>query len=260
MDHREIEERDIAFLYLKGQLSQDELRLFEEHFVDCSECLERIEILQGLRSGLRQVAAGEASQGRAPALAGWAGWLARWQAWQQAAALACAVLLLVAMPAWLLLARIGTLRRELSRVRQTATQWQDRYSQERQTTAGLQQQLQGEKLAAAVIFPLVTSRSADVSSPVNHIMISRSSAFIVLSLEREHEPGFQSYRVTLKDPAGESSWQTVDLVPSSPTTLAVALPSSFVHEGNYLMTVEGLKPDGHYVVAAHYPFQVSIQR
>jgi hypothetical protein len=259
VDHREIEERDIAFLYLKGQLSADEYRLFEEHFVDCSECLDRIEILQGLRSGLRQAAVEDASQERAPALAGWAGWLARWQAWQQAAALACAVLLLVAMPAWLLLARMGSLRRELSQARQTATQWQDRYNQERQTSAGLQQPFQGEKLAAAAIFPLVTSRSADVSSTVNHITITRSSALIVLSLEREYEPGFQSYRVTLKDPAGTSPWQASDLVPSSPTTLAIVLPSRLVQEGNYLLTIEGLKPDGRYVVAAHYAFQVSIR-
>lgn len=260
MDHREIEERDIALLYMKGQLSADELRLFEEHFVDCSECLDRIEVLQGLRSGLRQVAAEDASKQRAPASAGWAGWLARWQVWQQATALACAILLLVVMPAWLLLAKMGTLRRELSQAKQTATEWRDRYGEERQTIAGLRQQLQGEQLAPVAIFPLVTSRSTDLSSPVNRITISRSAAFIVLSLEREYEPEFQSYRITLKDPAGTSSWQASNLVPSSPAALSVALPSSLVHEGNYFLTLEGLKPDGHYVVAAHYPFQVSMRR
>ncbi len=259
MDHREIEERDIAFLYLKGQLSADELRLFEEHFVNCPECLDRVEALQGLRSGLRQVAVEDASKQQMPALAGWAGWLARWQAWQQATALACAVLLLVALPAWLLLARMETLRRDLSEARQTATEWQNRYSQERQTIAGFPPQFEGEKLAGVAFFPLVTSRSADLSSPVNHITISRSAGVIVLSLQREYGSEFRSYRATLRDPAGTSSRQASDLVPSSSTALSVALSPSLVHEGAYLLTLEGLKPDGHYAVAAHYTFQVSMR-
>src|SRR5262245_45698707 len=62
MDHREIEERDIAFLYLSAKLPADERHQFEEHFVDCQECLERIELLQGFRSRLRKVMAEDASQ------------------------------------------------------------------------------------------------------------------------------------------------------------------------------------------------------
>src|SRR5262249_56238840 len=74
MDHREIEERDIAFLYLKGQLSAEERTAFEEHFVDCRECLDRIELLKGLRSGLKQVATENAARA-GTASGGWSGGL-----------------------------------------------------------------------------------------------------------------------------------------------------------------------------------------
>lgn len=259
MDHRDTEERDTAFLYLKGKLSADERTQFEEHFVDCPQCLDRIEITQHLRSGLKRVAEESMSQEQAPALAGWAGWLARLQAWQQAALLAC-VIVLLAVPASLLVSRIGFLSRELNRAKQISDEWQQRYSHEHQARADLQQQLQPEKLAGAAIFPLVTSRSADLTSPVNRIKVSRTAPWVVLSLERAYESDFQSYRVTLKASGDTASWQASDLVPSSPSALAVALPSSLLRGGNYLLTLEGLTRDGHYVVAASYPFQVSIRK
>ncbi len=54
MEHRDIEERDLARLYCVGKLSQEESLQFEAHFVDCPACLERLERLRSFRNGLKQ--------------------------------------------------------------------------------------------------------------------------------------------------------------------------------------------------------------
>ena len=44
MNHIEIEERQIPELYLRGKLSPDEAAAFEEHYLHCQECLDRLEL------------------------------------------------------------------------------------------------------------------------------------------------------------------------------------------------------------------------
>ena len=61
MEHRDIEERDLARLYCIGKLSQEEGLQFEAHFVDCPACLERLELLRSFRNGLKQTTGEDAA-------------------------------------------------------------------------------------------------------------------------------------------------------------------------------------------------------
>ena len=56
MDHDYINEHGVVSLYVAGKLSPEERAGFEEHFVNCQQCLEQIEVTAELRDGLRQVA------------------------------------------------------------------------------------------------------------------------------------------------------------------------------------------------------------
>jgi hypothetical protein len=65
MEHSYIEDHNIAERYLSGKLSPEERMRFEEHFVDCTQCLDRLEPIDDHRDGLKPTAAEEAFR-RAP--------------------------------------------------------------------------------------------------------------------------------------------------------------------------------------------------
>src|SRR5215472_17207221 len=52
MEDIHLDESDIAERYVTGRLSAEERAGFEAHFVDCAQCLDRIEAAVGLRDGL----------------------------------------------------------------------------------------------------------------------------------------------------------------------------------------------------------------
>ena len=62
MDHAYIESHGLIELYHQGALTPDEESRFEEHFVDCGECMEQLELARGLQRGLRSVAAEDAAR------------------------------------------------------------------------------------------------------------------------------------------------------------------------------------------------------
>ena len=62
MDHQYIEEHNITDRYLLGRLRAEERSRFEEHFVDCQECLERLETTEDFRGALKTVAAEDATR------------------------------------------------------------------------------------------------------------------------------------------------------------------------------------------------------
>src|SRR5262245_8973363 len=118
MEHSYIEENQIADRYLSGKLPAEERSRFEEHFVDCSQCLDRLEATADLRAGLRIVAADEALRVRTQvqlAQVGLLAWVARLSRARQAALLA-ALLFLIAVPPVLLLREWSRAAGELARV------------------------------------------------------------------------------------------------------------------------------------------------
>ena len=58
MDHVYAEERQLADRYLMGKLPDAERRPFEEHFIDCPVCLDRLETIEGLLRALRDLPPG----------------------------------------------------------------------------------------------------------------------------------------------------------------------------------------------------------
>jgi len=54
MDHLRIEERNLIDRYVRGTMPAAERVEFEDHFVDCAECQEQIEIAKSLRQAVRE--------------------------------------------------------------------------------------------------------------------------------------------------------------------------------------------------------------
>ena len=50
LDHPYIDENNVAGRFVSGDLTREELTLFERHYVDCPECMDRVALAQMFRS------------------------------------------------------------------------------------------------------------------------------------------------------------------------------------------------------------------
>jgi|SRR5580658_2688098 hypothetical protein len=294
MDHDYINERGVVSLYVAGKLSPEELARFEDHFVDCRQCLEQIEVTGELREGLRQVAKEDAA-GRGAARADvarpdvpqfpaalevapefWAGT----GSWNRRGLLAYAMVVVVGLAA-IFFVDSRYRRSELAEARRSSDDWQRRYAEERQAREKLQNQLaqaadkipdnagkQGEdqgplvaSLQPAPLFFLNVTRGADEgSTPANRVAVSSASPLVALSLEFEKDPAFRSYRARVSDASGHVIWSAESIPSPASDAIAITLPSSLLGRGNYSVALDGLGADGRYLPTAHFSFQASLQK
>jgi hypothetical protein len=290
MDHRYIEEQNIADRYLLDKLSAEERARFEEHFIGCDQCLTRLEVTDEFRRALQRVAAEDAARASRAAPPGFYGRVAQLDRGWRAAVLA-GVLVLIALPGALLMREIHHLRHDLDQAKTSSAGWQHQLEQERQTAGALKKELQEvtqevaeqrhqpetqpphESQAAHAtgeagglarpqintpIFVLSAVRGADPSrpEPENEIVLSASSPWIVFSLELEGASAYENYRAAIHTADHRRVWSQSGLRPNRYDALSISFPSQFFHAGNYLLTLEGLTPTGHSIPVANYPFRV----
>jgi len=276
MDHIYIDEHDIANRYVMRTLSTGQSAEFEAHVVDCAECLDRLDAIEGLRAGLKEVAAADASRApidrsstrvRVPWLTG---------QWHRSVFAQAAVLLVVSTVVYVAIG-FAVARRELRQARETAADLQRRHEESMRVAGTLQQRLDeaerklrsaisappasGREPGAIPVFSLIVVRSADMgpSGPPNRISVSRSEPWLVLSLELPGSSGFDAYRATLERDGRATIWSRDGLRPTSPETLAIAMNSSLLAAGDYLMSLYGRTRGGPEVPAGRYPFRYSVK-
>src|SRR5687768_15459720 len=117
MDHRRIDEQNVAELYVTGRLSPEDEETFESHLLECSECRQSVGWADDLRTSIRAVAAEDAA--RASAQLGFLAWVSRRTRTARAGLLMAALLAVAALPVWLQADR-SRLARELTEARSTA--------------------------------------------------------------------------------------------------------------------------------------------
>jgi hypothetical protein len=286
MEHQYIEEQNIPDRYLMGKLPDEERARFEEHFIDCRECLARLETTEGFRGALRAVAAEDAARGYAQV--GVLALIARLSRARRAALMLGAILLLTALPTALWIKERGRARddqeqfssaelrrqyeesqrraqrleRELQESqRQSAEQrgqleaQLERARQERARLAGELEKLRGPR-GATRVFILSIVRGGSAGQPVNRISLPRSAPRIILSPELEPDPDLQSFRATLLTADGQRVWSASNLRLNTKDELNLSFNTSLFKPGDYLLTLEGLKQQGLYTPVGKYPFQV----
>jgi hypothetical protein len=274
MDHRRIEEGNIAELYATGRLPPDDEEAFEVHLLECRECRERVAQADDFRDSIRTVAAEDAA--RATQQVG----LLAALAWKRRAArigLALALLVLAALPAWLLLDRTR-LERELAEIRKTTgtpptpvpepgppgdNRETERLAQER---SRLQEELQQERTARETL----AGRLAEITRPqvntavyalglvrgeqdAGEIELPPQPAWIVLSIELP-QAAYDTYKATLLDTRGATVWRGDGLRPTASDTLTVLLYSDLVPPGAWRLRVDGVE-GGRAVPAGEIPFR-----
>ena len=242
MDHVTSEDRNVVERYLLGRLSAAAAARFEDHYLDCPECLEKLELSRRLRDGLRDVAAEEGTHLARTAVVAWL--LRRGRAFQ--AGLAVAVLALTILP-WALLAP------EVARL-----------SGERQRVAGdLVQALSPQIRTPA--YSLSPERSGPGAEPSTRVTLRSAHEWVVLALqlppsESPPTPGASGavvgYRLRFLGAEPEPLWRSEALAPDASGRVTLSVHSSWLETADYVVELEALDQGGISRSVARFTFRV----
>lgn len=276
MDHRLIEDENIAELYVTGRLPPEDEEELEIHLLECRECRARIAQAEDFRDSLRTVAAEDAA--RATVQLGLLGWLAR-QSRSARLGWTAALLVLMALPTWLVIERTR-LERELADARRAVERPRDPaplavppagtrdLGQLTQERSRLQEELRQERTArealadriARLTRPQINTAVYSLGlvrgeSEIPEIDLGSASEWIVLSLDLPLT-GHDTYRATLLGARGAAVWQGDGLRPTASDTLTLLFPSDLLKPGDYRLRLEAVEAGGSAVPAGEIPFRV----
>jgi len=282
MDHAYIEEHQIADRYVAGTLPAAEMEQFEDHYLSCPECLDRLELAESLQRGFKRMAGQEAATLAAARQLAVVAWLARLGRSRQIAALVMALLVFAILPVgFALRGSAGSSGRdqELARIRTDLEKERQRSSAETRSAAEAEKRLQAsqsdlaaerearartqEQLAQASKpegnFPIVSLNVERGAGPSDEEPTQRvrwpATGRIVLN--PAIDPPFQpSYRAVLRDRQGHELCRWKDLLLSGNETLSLSVPARLVPPGDYSLSVEGITPRGKPAPAGRFTFRV----
>lgn len=256
MDHAQIEEQQLAERYVKGTLLPEEAERFEEHYLSCQECLDRLELAESMDRGFKRAAREEVTRIAAVrSLAGFA-WLARLGRWRQSAALLAVVAISAALPglvAWRQAKELGAVRGSLAEARRGEEAERERaaassrtegeasalrtaLAREREAKAEAERQLQQARQPQGNVPLLFLAVERGAGEPTHRLRLPAAPGWAVLSLEIE-PPHHAPYTATLRDRAGREVWRGQGLKPNEMDSLSLSLPTTLLAPGDYTIEV-----------------------
>jgi uncharacterized protein HemX len=130
-------------------LPAEEQEHFEEHFIVCPECLNRLETTESFIDSLKTLAAEDILRPHAYVQAGILAWLAQLGRKRQAMLLSITILLLLALPAALFIAGMKRVPGEVGPAKSAFMDTQRQVEEQRQTVQKLEKELQETRLKSA---------------------------------------------------------------------------------------------------------------
>jgi anti-sigma factor RsiW len=276
MDHAYIEEHQIADRYVSGTLPEEEAERFENHYLSCPECLDRLDLTESVQRGFRRMATQEAersSTARPPAPPSR---LSRPGRRTQVGFLLAALLVLAILPTGLTLRGLAGRERELAQVRLTLEQ-ERRHSATGSRSAAevatLRAELAGARAERAqAVEQLAQTQRPQANLPILSLDVVRGAGSsanepsvsvhrppvpgrIVLSLQVDQS--FQPpFRAILRDARGRELQRIENLLPDGHDNLNLSLPASLLPPGDYSVSLESLPPGRTPAAAGRFTFRV----
>ncbi len=281
MDHTYVEEHHVADRYVRGKLPEAEAARFEEHYLACPECLDRLELAESMQRGFERVAGQDLARLAATRQLGVLAWLSRLGRSRQAAVVAMALVAAVLLPAGLALRRLAERERELGAVRSELQEERARAStgsrataatsetlrrdleasrraleDERQARAGLTEELaRATRPQANVPILFLNPERGAAGEPSVRLRRPAAGGWVVLALEVD-PPHHSAYRALLRDAAGREVWRGEGLRLSEMETLSLSLPSSLLAPGDHVLEVTAIGRDAAPAEPLRFSFRV----
>ncbi len=278
MDHTYIESQQIADRYVAGTLAAEEMERFENHYLSCPECLDRLQLAESLHRGFKRMAGQDAAVLATARQLALVAWLVRLGRSRQAAVLTMAVLVLVLLPVGLLR---GTFDhgQELAQIRANLEHEHQRSAMESRRAAeaekGLEasrrdlaaqqaanarareQLAEAQKPQAGLRFNLDVVRDAGPQeSPANLLRLPASARSAVLAVP-VYAPVAASYRAILKNASHQEVGRIEGAEPSTdPAELTLLFPASLLPAGDYVLQIEALTSGGKPTGTRQFSFRV----
>lgn len=271
MDHDYIQKHQVVDRYVMGRLTAAEADLFEDHYLTCDECLQRLRVAEKFQRGFRQVAAEEAS-GLLAILAA---------AFRSRRFLVGGLAFLLLFAVFILLGlRSLRLEQDLESVRARLAEAEKRGAVEaRKATAAereretLQARLAAEKSAVeealkgeresrrppiaglwlVTLVPVRTGPAAD--QPFQQITFPKGVERVVLEPDLDLA-GTDSYKVTLRRRDGAAVWTAAGLRPGPTGTLALGIDPALLQPGDYRLLIESQPGGGSALPAGRFSFRI----
>lgn len=232
-DHQASEDSNVIERYLMGRLTTAEAEIFEDHFLDCEECLEKLELSRILYRGMREVAAEDVSQ--VVVKTSFLTWLVQRSRGFQVA-LAAGLLILVVSPWALLLPEVSDLRGE------------------RQRLIGEMAEALAPRAGTDGLL-LSPERSAVDDTPSTRVMLGPAPEWVVLVLQLPPYQEATTYRVRLSPTDGPTLWQSPPLVPEALGQVTLSVHSSWLDTGNYQLELTAIDATDGSQPLARYSFR-----
>lgn len=270
MTHEEIQSSDVVEQYVRRKLSPADRQLFQEHYFNCDECFEQVQLMSRFVAGVREESRiGVFAAEREKVLAHPASnWLRNWFVPALAMSFLVAAVLL---GVWVL-----SLRRENQRLaqlpndqRQATEQLRNLENKVRELEASgtasqqereslikevnrLKEQLastgqqvaqagQPEITAPAInVYPLGDTQRSTGGGDLNRVKLPPQTKNFVLILS-DFQPSASNYRVEIADPSGRTISRRTGLKPDKQGEISLRLNRSQFSQGKY--TVKLLAAD-----------------
>lgn len=292
MNHEYVSKSNLIDQYVLGKLAADEVEAFEDHFVDCPECVEQLKISRSFIHDLKGLAVQEtlfSGSSSTPRTQRWSlPQLVPLRLWP---AIACCCIVAVSVLAFVAVRRANRLEAQLHQAKEDASAISQKYQQEVDAAAEaekrhqetkqdltqrldeLEKKLKTEETAGnrdqfaghgspAVNFPIFSLISAARTQGQNRVEVSlpAASSRFALSIPVEERKDFKAYRVTILDHRGAEIFNQSGFKPDDYHALSLSLNSNFLAPGNYDLQVEGLNESNQWSTVGNYPFRVSRRR
>lgn len=230
--HDQFEAADVIERYVRDELGNEERRAFEEHFLDCGTCFEKVQSMERFVAGVRYASESARLATRKPARS--------WLIWAFAFGFA---VLFVLSGIWIatLLHSISTMtgqKQALARELQSA---QSQLAARNRVSAGM-------PIANLPLAILDSTRSAD---SVIELTVPSSSPEFALWIQLDPESRYHSLDVEIADNSGHTVEPIRSLAENPYGALVLALPSTKFPSGSYTVLVFRRNPHmllGQYVV------------
>ena len=225
MMHAEIEKAEVVERYVRNRLLPAERQEFEEHFLACDECFEKLQAAERFAAGMRDAS----GRGLLDAPAQLQRTNHGWFAWAFAATGGIA-LIFAGLAGWVYFGQVSHLRSEL---RQTAAQLQKQ--SQRQT----EQAVPTEEAEANV--PLVMLQASRAEGEVPNLTLKPNDNRLVLWIE----PGpsrYRDFRLEVFSSDNKLVASVDHLLLGRYGALAASLPTKQLPAGDFRITLTGQDP------------------